>query len=168
MLDKMRLREYNVNTGYGMFPNSSAKAEFIIGITAKRHKYIFSKKQFLEGEIIMRKLMNKKGFSLVELMIVVVIMGILVAVAIPLYGAIQDNAKNKTCKNNMTSLRSNATNYYASNDVKVDAQSLASTFDDKQLPICPWGTADYNITYGAADGSITVKCVNTACKNHIA
>ncbi|MBR5321451.1 MAG: prepilin-type N-terminal cleavage/methylation domain-containing protein, partial [Clostridia bacterium] len=31
----------------------------------------------------MRKMLNKKGFSLVELMIVVVIMGILIAVAIP-------------------------------------------------------------------------------------
>ncbi|MCH5189576.1 MAG: prepilin-type N-terminal cleavage/methylation domain-containing protein, partial [Oscillospiraceae bacterium] len=41
--------------------------------------------------------MNKKGFSLVELMIVVVIMGILIAVAIPLYGAITKNANNKTC-----------------------------------------------------------------------
>lgn len=116
----------------------------------------------------MRKLMNKKGFSLVELMIVVVIMGILVAVAIPLYGAIQDNAKNKTCKNNMVALRSNASNYFASNDVKVDATSLASTFDDKQLPSCPWngGTA-YTITYGAADGSITVVCNSTDCKSHV-
>ena len=117
----------------------------------------------------MRKLMNKKGFSLVELMIVVVIMGILVAVAIPLYGAIQNNAKNKTCKNNMVALRSNASNYFASNDVKVDPTSVASTFDDKQLPKCPWngGTA-YTIDYGASDGSITVACNSTECANHVA
>ena len=117
----------------------------------------------------MRKLMNKKGFSLVELMIVVVIMGILVAVAIPLYGAIQDNAKNKTCKNNMVALRSNATNYFASYDKKLDATSLASTFDDKVLPKCPWngGTA-YTIAYGAADGSVTVTCNASECGNHTA
>lgn len=48
----------------------------------------------------MRKMINKKGFSLVELMIVVVIMGILVAVAIPLYGAITENAEKKTCQSN--------------------------------------------------------------------
>ena len=53
-----------------------------------------------KGENYMRKLLNKKGFSLVELMIVVVIMGILVAVAIPLYGAITENAEKKTCQSN--------------------------------------------------------------------
>ena len=37
----------------------------------------------------MRKMLkNKKGFTLVELMIVVVIMAILVAVAIPIYNAV--------------------------------------------------------------------------------
>ena len=103
----------------------------------------------------MRKLMNKKGFSLVELMIVVVIMGILIAVAIPLYGAIQDNAKNKTCKNNIVAIRSNATNYYASNGVKADPTTLASTFDDKKLPVCPWDKLQYAVTIGD-DGGATV------------
>ena len=53
----------------------------------------------------MRKLINKKGFSLVELMIVVVIMGILVAVAIPLYTAITENAEKKTCQSNQALMR---------------------------------------------------------------
>ena len=53
----------------------------------------------------MRKGLNKKGFSLVELMIVVVIMGILVAVAIPLYGAITENAEKKTCRSNQENIR---------------------------------------------------------------
>ncbi len=43
---------------------------------------------------------NKKGFTLVELMIVVVIMAILVAVAVPIYNAVTTNAKNKTCAAN--------------------------------------------------------------------
>ncbi|MGN1316520.1 MAG: type II secretion system protein [Acutalibacteraceae bacterium] len=43
---------------------------------------------------------SKKGFTLVELMIVVVIMAILVAVAVPIFSAVTANAKKKTCIGN--------------------------------------------------------------------
>lgn len=109
----------------------------------------------------MRKLMNKKGFSLVELMIVVVIMGILVAVAIPLYGAIQSNAKNKTCKNNIVAIRSNATNYYASNGVTPTLDNLKNTFDDNNLPVCPWDNQSYSVTIDA-EGAATVRHLGAA------
>jgi len=49
---------------------------------------------------------NKKGFTLVELMIVVVIMAILVAVAVPIYGAVTKNAKEKTCASHARNLSS--------------------------------------------------------------
>lgn len=105
----------------------------------------------------MRKMLNKKGFSLVELMIVVVIMGILIAVAIPLYGAVTANSKNKTCLNNIKAIKSNAANYYASYDVAGTSNNIASMFDDKQMPKCPWDNGQYVVTPVDGDpGNVTV------------
>lgn len=108
----------------------------------------------------MRKMMNKKGFSLVELMIVVVIMGILIAVAIPLYGAITTNANNKTCATNIETIKTTAANYYASYDQKplTSTDELAAFMDDGKVPVCPLGG-----TYGIAintKGGADVVCLN--------
>ena len=99
----------------------------------------------------MRKLMSKKGFTLVELMIVIVIMGILVAVAIPVYGAVTKNAETKTCKSNMSSIKSTASTWQmtggtdggqitlgdgSSIDLAANA-SFKNQFDGGKLPQCP-------------------------------
>lgn len=108
----------------------------------------------------MRKMMNKKGFSLVELMIVVVIMGILIAVAIPLYGAITSNANNKTCATNIETIKTAAANYFASyNQDKADEAALKFMMDDGKLPVCPLGGA-YGININAKGGA-DVYCNNT-------
>lgn len=58
-----------------------------------------------------RLLESTKGFTLVELMIVVVIMGILVAVAVPVYNGVTKNAKRNTCHTNSEALEKAATQY---------------------------------------------------------
>lgn len=117
----------------------------------------------------MRKMLNKKGFSLVELMIVVVIMGILIAVAIPLYGAITDNANNKTCANNIKAIKNNAANYKATWNANAGLADLKATFDGKDLPKCPLedgkaSPAPYTIAMDAT-GAVEVKCPNGVADN---
>ena len=48
--------------------------------------------------------MDKNGFTLVELMVVVVIIGILVAIIVPIYGKIQDNAAIKAHEANLRTI----------------------------------------------------------------
>lgn len=119
----------------------------------------------------MRKMLkNKKGFSLVELMIVVVIMGILIAVAIPLYGAITENANNKACSANIKNIKTNAATYSTSYNKSVGAKAdIAGMFDDGKLPDCPFDDdgdeTDYAISIDT-NGSAKVMCMYNGDDEH--
>jgi prepilin-type N-terminal cleavage/methylation domain-containing protein len=61
-------------------------------------------------------LRNQKGFTLIELMIVVVIIGILAAIAIPNFIAMQDRAKEGSTKANMHTVQLAAEDWGVKND----------------------------------------------------
>ncbi len=119
----------------------------------------------------MRKMMNKKGFTLVELMIVVVILGILVAIAVPIYSAVTKNAKRKACAGDMRIIRSNLASYVLTggdeggmvstvpSDLYSDTK-FAAMFDKGVVPKCPNSGEEYDILFTTID-KFKVKCSAT-------
>ncbi len=63
-----------------------------------------------------RFLQTKKGFTLVELLVVVAIVGILVAVAVPIYNSVTRSGRIRTCSVMRREIVSQAKNWSMDND----------------------------------------------------
>lgn len=91
----------------------------------------------------MRMFKKEEGFTLVELMVVVLIIGILVAIAIPVFNAAQGSARKSACQNNLRVL-DGATEQWAAANPDNDKTSLDSITA---------AAAVLNATPPAADGT---------------
>ncbi len=87
----------------------------------------------------------RKGFTLVELLVVVMILAALAAIAIPRISQSADKAKINACKTNVDLLNSQIELYYANNDGSwpEDLDTIAKDEDyfPDGPPTCPFGTA---------------------------
>ena len=85
----------------------------------------------------MKKINNEQGFTLIELMVVVLIIGILVAVAVPVFVSASKNAKTQTCKSNLRTLDGAIQTYSADN--QSDPTTLTQLVPKyvKRIPNCP-------------------------------
>jgi type IV pilus assembly protein PilA len=68
---------------------------------------------------------KKKGFTLIELMIVVAIIGILAAIAIPNFLRFQARSKQSEAKQNLGSIYTAYTSYFSDNNTYPDANITA-------------------------------------------
>lgn len=109
----------------------------------------------------------KKGFTLIELMIVVVIIGILAAIAIPKFSDVSETAKRNACRANMRTIASQEVIYFASNNSKYGSAAEIG-MDGVQ---CATAQLPYDVDIAAAGGvtstSITITCPAAASHGNI-
>lgn len=95
-------------------------------------------------------MINKKGVTLVELLIVVLILGALAAIAIPRLTQSADTAKKNSCKTNVDVINSQIELYAAEHDgtypSNLEQITNSTTYFPDGAPKCPVTDANYPST----------------------
>jgi type IV pilus assembly protein PilA len=108
----------------------------------------------------MRNIRSKSGFTLVEIMIVVGLIGMLAAMAIPAFAKARARSQSKVCINNLRQIQS-AIQQWAMEQKKSPNSPVTETDVTpylKTVPVCPAGGTTFADSYTLTDVSADPVC----------
>ena len=116
--------------------------------------------------------MTKKGFTLVEIMIVVAIIGIIIAIAVPAFLRARENSRGRACQENLLKIDGAveqwALDFRQSNGSTVNISGLVgTTLYLKRTPLCPAGGAYGTSFTVGVDPTCTIASTNAPFIPHV-